>query len=395
MLKKYVSFTLITLALNALILAAPVSAVQSFDSRSFGMGGIGVSTSGALTAVFHNPALIAKNDDAGLLNFILPSINVLIPAVGTSVYDNNKVLKNIYDLSEDPTSVSTLKSLQGKPAFIQAGAAIAVALPNRWLSVSPYLQSYTDALVYADISSDDFAGVAIGALKSQTILTGIYVTEFGIGLSKERDLPFGTLYYGITPKIQSISSINEVISIANAFTIKDIPSNEQLLNGSTKFNFDLGLAYAIEMGPLFDITLALVGKNMIPYSIDSDLVSGVQSVYKMSPLVVASASFNSGIVTAGVDVDLTKTTRFSNFKGLNTPMLDSDDDYQMLSLGAELDLLFMQIRAGYQIDLLENLSNQYTVGFAISPFGVLNINASAAYSPDGQYGGSLQFAITL
>lgn len=479
MLKKYLPVILSTIILSIPLLASPVSAMQSFDTRSFGMGGIGVSSAKPLTAVLHNPALISKRNGThfGLLlptgavvahdteELLLNALRIandvdnfsdtledaqdfqenfentitnnvdLTPTEATNFINDLKTITSITDfetllttygittdisdltaLYNEATSIlgqaqrdiqpilDTLKDMQAKSTSLQVGFATSMVIPNKWLSISPYTRIYADSFVYADIAdgdlltSENIENIINGGthtFTSKAALAGIMVTEFGIGFSREQALPFGTLYYGVTPKAQFINSVNYVISVDHFDVDMDSLLTRQTID-DCKFNLDIGLAYTMDFWTKSDFTLGIVGKNLIPQTVTSKVMNGSYIEYALEPLVTASASFNSGFFTLGLDVDLTETPRFTKITGFNTTINPDSDDYQLVSLGAELNLFdWVQFRAGYQHDLLGNLSDQVSAGFGFSPFGVVHIDAAAAYSRDGQYGASIQLAFTI
>ncbi|MHC5792011.1 hypothetical protein ACYT6H_10485, partial [Streptococcus pyogenes] len=64
-----------------------------------------------------------------------------------------------------------------------------------------------------------------------------------------------------------------------------------------------------------------------------------------------------------------------------------DDDTQFVRIGIEGDAWgWAQLRAGYEIDLENNLDNSVTGGIGISPFDVVSLDLAGSYAGDNQFG---------
>ena len=89
--------SLLTIALLA-SLSAPTFA-DSFDSRSLGMGGVGVSSSDYLAAPFHNPALVAKYDETDdVAQPIATTIQLTFTELTPIFRDNYNEFKDLDDV---------------------------------------------------------------------------------------------------------------------------------------------------------------------------------------------------------------------------------------------------------------------------------------------------------
>lgn len=378
----------------AIILAVPTSALasQSFDARSFAMGGIGTSTADYLTAPLHNPALAARYAESDGVGFLFPSL-------GASLYDDGDIIDGIDDMSDaldrldanltDANAqdvLNRLRDLQGKTASAQIGTAIAVSVPGEALSFNIFMHSYIDATVYSDVVAAD---LDIGNLTTQNYAfqslgaaTGVGVMEFGVALAKSYEFTRGTLYYGVTPKIQYVKTINYAANMSNY----DFDDYNDYTESKTGVNLDLGVAYAID-----GFTFGLVGKNLISQDYDVKEILGVDSTYSLNPVVTASASYRTQLFTFGVDVELNETERFENIRGF-TNDIDSDfDNTQLAGFGVEYKVWeFVQLRAGYQTDLANTLDDQFTAGVGFRPVEMFSFDIAGAYGGSNQFGGSFQ-----
>jgi len=380
------------------------SGTHSFDARSIGMGGIGVSSADYLTAAFHNPALVAKfkdNDDVGFL----------FPYIAVQVQDPDKLVNQLDDFSdlyddfennqyhnlmEVQNIIGSLKDMQGDKTYVQGGIGGSIAIPNSFLSFSVYSKVYADGFIVAGISDDDLKYRNISNpnydLKSQAIVLGVSIAEAGVAIAKSFKLENSTIYIGFTPKYQNIKTINYAISVDN-YDFDDL-DDDRYQTDNNDFNVDVGLAYAFGEGFVF----GFAGKNLIEHTYSTALSDAdIQATYTISPVYTVSASYNHDLFTIGIDVDINETERYENFQGLNTGDLQSaKDNIQMVGIGSEFNAWdWAQIRLGYQSDIANTLEDQFTAGIGFSPFGVLHVDFGVMYSGDEQFGASLQTAFTF
>ncbi|EJG0181975.1 conjugal transfer protein TraF [Vibrio antiquarius] len=390
---------LLTLAVSAAFSSQAFSAT-AFDARSVGMGGIGVSTSNYLMAPFHNPALVAKYGDSDDVGILLPSIGVNLQDKGEMVDGIDSAVDAIDALEANRTQqnasnvVDALAALNRDSAYVQAGLGMAVAIPNQFVSVNLFTQGYADAFVYADVADSDLNESDLlnpsHTYDSTATVAGISVVEFGAALAKDFKLENSVIYYGLTPKIQQVKTINYVSDINN-FEFDDM-TDDQYQNSETSFNLDAGIAYTMNNG----LSLGLVGRNLISQSYDTVELDGVKASYSINPVFVASASYNHSWFTIGADIDLNETERFEDMSGFMNSIDSSSDNTQLAGIGIELNAWdWAQLRAGYQTDIANNLDDQFTAGIGISPFGTVRIDLAGSYAGENQLGASLQTSMTF
>ncbi len=398
----------------AILTMASLSAtagVQSFDSRSHAMGGTGVSSADYLTAPFHNPALGARYNESD-------DIGILIPSIGAQVLDEGQIVDGLEDFSGvydeldsainsmNPTTIEnatnnaseSLSSLQGDKAYIQAGIGMAIAIPNRHLSVNIYGKAYADAVVISDVAQSDVDALAnlsststvLPNLDSKGVTAGVSILEGGVSLSRAFDVSYGTWYLGATPKYQMVNTINYVVDIDN-YEFEDWDSDEYQ-NDEGNFNMDAGVAFELPQGWVFGLS----GRNLIENSYKTESVLGAQGVYTINPVYTAGASFSHPLFTVAADVDLNENERYESFTGLNTSYDSDNDNTQMTGIGVEFNAWgWAQVRAGYQHDIAGNLDDQFTAGLGLSPFEVVHIDISASYAGENQFGAVAQTYFTF
>ncbi len=401
MLKKTKLFTVIA---ATLISGSAIAANQSFDSRSHAMGGVGVSSADYLTAPFHNPALVAKYGDSD-------DVGILIPSIGAQAYDPNSLVDgldsfvDLYDSinTSNPTQgelediVNGLTDLQGDQAFVQAGVAIAVAIPNDYVSVNMFVKGYADGFVLADVSDADLA-LANGnstslELSSQGVTMGVGIVEAGVAFAKDFETDSGTWYVGFTPKYQQVTTINYVVDIEEYDF--DNWDDDRYQSEESNFNVDVGVVYAMDSGWAFGLS----GRNLIENSYETSKVTGanVEGVYNINPIYTVSTSFNHDLFTLAVDVELNESEGYESVTGLEIGEVDPEgDNTQMAGIGAEFNAWdWAQVRVGYQHDLSDNLDDQITAGLGFSPFGSVHMDISGSYAGDEQFGAVFQTYFTF
>lgn len=381
----------------------------SVDGRIDAMGGAGTASADYLTGVFYNPALIAiysRKDDAGLL---LPSFGLQVVDKDDMIDDLDKLI-NAYDKMDVPGATKALSDLSGDTAQIQMGTAIAVAIPNRYLSMNFYAKASLESVAIADVESQSYGTLPDPALANVLDISyatvdaaAIGITEIGVAFAGYTNFLGQNLTIGITPKIQQSYTFNYSASAVD-FKFKDIKDNYE--TGETNLNFDVGTVWF--NGPW---RFALAGKNLISQEIktkESSITFGLsdaeigklignsgytggpgkqtrmtQYTYNMEPIYTAGIAFMTNYFILTADVDLNEQERF----------IELNDNMQMLRIGAEFDLLYqMQLRGGYKTDLAGTYDDAFTAGIGFSPLNMFHLDLAAIYSVDSTYGVSVNMA---
>ncbi len=366
--------------------ATAFSAPKVADGRGNAMGNTGVASADYLLAPFYNPALAGayrENDDVGLL----------LPALQATVNDNDDTLSDIEDLQDvvedTPSDITAIDSYLDKlsdnaPVSVNAGAGIAVAIPNKYVAANLFAAGYAELAV--DTNIDDDSTPLTRYNNSEVNLLAFTYTEVGIALAKPYTVAGQEITFGVSPKFQRLKTYAQNISLSD-YDIDDYDECEQSKNS---FNLDLG---AFWQKDTWRVGLAV--KNLFKRSLDvQDTTSSIDGTYELAPQATLGGAYLSRFFTASVDLDLTRQTRFED---LNISGLDDDfDDTQFLRFGVEGNAWdWLQLRAGYEVDLLSNMDNSVTAGIGISPFDVVNIDLAGSYAGDNQYGATLSLAFTF
>ncbi len=376
--------SILALSVSSLLFTAHVNAAgQVADARGNAMGNTGVASADYLTAPFYNPALGAsfkENDDFA----------IFIPAISVSASDTDDSLTTIDDLQtvieeyENSGSSSAellnnideyLNQLDGnQPLTVTAGVGFALALPAKVVSSNLFARGYAEIIAATDISQDTDKEERYK--NSNIDMLAFNYIELGLSLAKEFTIAEEKLSFGITPKYQKMATYAQRVTVAD-FDITDYDESEITKNA---FNLDLGAIWYRD-----DFRLGLAVKDLFSQEIEAQ-DNALSDTYKLDTQVTLGLAYASEYVTAAIDAELTKQTRF---QGL-------DDDTQFVRFGVEGNAWgWAQLRAGYEMDLQNTLDNSITAGVGISPFDVVSLDIAGSYAGDNQFGASANLAFTF
>lgn len=368
----------------------------SVDGRIDAMGGAGTASADYLTGVFYNPALVAiysRKDDAGLL---LPSFGLQMMDRGGIVDDVEQVQRGFNKLATDYAGGSAdiqagLNNLNGDALSFNTGGAIAVAIPNRYLSTAFYAKASMEGVTLPDINALGATSDALEMADTTAIGTvALGLMEAGVAFAGYTDFLGQNITIGVTPKIQSYLTYTYVETINN-FNFNGYDKNKTTGNS---FNVDVGAVWFY--GPW---RFAATGKNLIKNEIETAKVdvrftdtqhSGAyldtksyQYNYELTPTYTAGVAFMTNYFILTADLDLNEQERFVGL----------DDNIQMFRAGAEFDLLYqIQLRAGFKKDLAGTYDDAFTAGIGFSPLNMFHFDLAAIYAVDSTYGFSVNMA---
>lgn len=368
-------------ATGALFILSPhaFAAPYAADARSHGMGNTGVVSADYLTAPLHNPALGAlyrENDDIGLL----------IPALGVNIHDEDEALSAVDDVQDlydsiqgipTPANEAELNRLldqldKSAPVVINGGLSLAIAIPTRYMSVNLFSAGYVEILAAPDIS--DSTNTADRYLNSAVDLAAFGSAEYGVALARAYTIGGQQCAFGITPKYQQLKTYTQRTTLDD-FDIEDYDKSEVSKN---TFNMDLGVAWYHNA---FRAGLSL--KDVFEQDIETKLGN---YTYELTPQATLGIGYVGDYVALSLDADLTKQKRFKEL----------DDDTQFIRVGIEGNAWgWAQLRAGYEVDLENNLDNSVTGGIGISPFDVISVDLAGSYAGDNQFGAAANLAFTF
>lgn len=416
---KKIQNTLIGAAIALTSFQAAALPFAGVDARSLAMGGTGVAAGSIANASTFNPALLAASREGEDFNFSLAlgllarddgiidavdelqalngSGNDLIQqfSVDSTAYQNAvaavaaplsigditgdaAVIAAAANLQTSATDLTTsLNSMNNKPIELGVTVGVNLTVPGETLGISVFANSRIiaagaitdidqDTVLITNIVDEITTPTSIANLQSiadpfaggttantSLTLTGGAVTEVGVALATKI---FG-IAIGVTPKQLRIDTL-ETVQGVNSTNTNDILDTGESFSDA---NFDVGVA--MDLG-LFKV--GAVGKNMIEQ--EYTLLSGNTVI--IEPQLRAGISFDAGWATLTMDQDLTVN------KGVISTGIAAIDDLresQYTSVGVEVDLSLVQIRAGMRTDNTGNTEDVLTAGIGIHALATVDI----------------------
>lgn len=432
-MKKIFKLSVVTLAVSFGVVTQAGAANTWAEARSDAMGGTGVASASYGSGVLINPALLAKAKPEDNVTVILPSVRAQISDkdnlrdkiddINDKVDYYDDVIDNLTfaDFITNPTGTinqvrgaatdlaDELEYLDGKTARANAGAGIAVSIPNDVLSFAFVAKAYAHARVSSNIDQQDIdylrgdrivadAGlVAIGSssdiitrnLNSTASGRAAIVSDYGVAVARQFQFGDVPVSIGVTPKLQKTWLFNYTTSIYD-YDSSDFNSS-RYRNDDTGFNVDAGIA--ADFGDNW--TVGLSGQNLISRDIDTkDIqirdgrtqeVRNYKDTYQISPVVTAGLAWHTDRVTLSADGDLTETKGFK-----------SEEASQYVGVGAEVRPLdWLAVRAGYRADVKGDDSNVATAGIGFAPFNRVHVDLMGLYGEDETWGAGAQLSLTF
>ncbi|MFZ5698530.1 MAG: conjugal transfer protein TraF [Pseudomonadota bacterium] len=426
------SFHRLTLALASGVLFSTASAAPfaPFDPRAAGMGGTGVASAKTASAALFNPAMLSAQvegdrfqialglgaqaadedemvDQIDSLQITLDELDRLIATIDTSNIFVNTSNADLARVGDQATTLSgQFTQINGDNANLIPAAGLALGIAskkigvgvfaslNGQLSISTTVDRYdtdrlnllgtiledgiVDSVEINNSSVADANGVPqpLFNTASQTVVdfsdfdsassataVGVAIAEVGVALSQQYTLANGGLLSaGVTPKSVDVITY-EYTANTESFEDANIEDFEATDSG---FDLDIGAVYKTSADAPWQF--GAVAKNLIggnyktiagrKIDVDMQLRAGVARMTKRT--------------TLAVDLDLTENTGTTG-----------TDATQFLAFGAEYDLKFLQLRAGYRANLAGgDVADVMTAGLGLGPVdltAVVSDNTLGAY----------------
>ncbi|HDR2513874.1 TPA: conjugal transfer protein TraF [Enterobacter ludwigii] len=383
-----------------LIAAIPYASASSngFDARSSAMGGVGVASAHFGAAPLTNPALLATSREQDKISLIAPSIGAqasdpanLIDGFDdvTTAWDN---LENALGSGNEAEAAGkladTVAGLAGEHAYASLGLSMVLAVPDDELPVALSVNSWAKGHARPLVSQSDLdylddvaKGIIIPGKDDLDKLTSraegmaALVTEYGVTVAHPftlGELPVGV---GITPKIQRIETWNYNVAINNydSSDLRDGNWQHQTMSA----NIDAGFFASVTP----EWMVALSAQNLFENKVKTREINGYQPAFIIRPELTAGTAWNNERVTLSADIDLTPV---SNFQYV--------DKNQYAAFGAELRAAdWVQLRAGYRLDMRGNDRRVVTGGVGLSAGEAMQFDLTAIAGRDRTIGGVAQF----
>lgn len=377
-----------------------------FDVRAAGMGGAGVASAGAASAGLFNPALLSAQREGESFQFVL-GVGALL-ADEDQLFDQTDALGLRFEaldaalaanntgqiISESLALIQQLNAVNNDELLLGAGAGLGVGVPSASMGVGVTVSAnaYADAaprIAGGDIATlqlvaDDLAdnGVPNDPVTQGLILdgaytpdstveaTGIIVSEIAVAFSRRFDLAAGGLLaLGIKPKAVDVTTYHYE-ERANGFDDGSVDSANVEKVGS-HLDADVGAVYRPTPDGMWQYGATLHNLAGKTYTTVGTLYSPPRDITINTQLRVGVARMTAR-TTLAVDLDL-----------LENDGVGADDKTQFLALGAEYDLKYLQLRAGYRANLANSdVADVASVGLGLGP---IDITAVAGGDTLGAY----------
>ncbi|WP_407331739.1 conjugal transfer protein TraF [Enterovibrio sp. 27052020O] len=381
--------TSISLAVTLAAVSSQAMAFGAADARSTAMGGTGVASSNYLMAPFHNPAQAVHytgSDDFGLLlslNLGAHDSDDLYSKIDHFQQIDEELEYNSQDAALQQEWRDALRALDNGSLNVDTNIGLAVAIPNRHLSVNMFANANVATIAMTDVADSDLVGTPDTENMQSTVQGMIGGTvDVGVALARAFELPFAgqRLSVGVTPKAQHIVAVNYKNTVAG-FEDDDFDLGSEYQE-KTVFNADMGLSYM----PTDYLTVGFAAKNMFAQELETNASYGSQATFLVEPKYTAGIAFNSRFLTVAADYDISKTRYFK----------EVEHETQFARFGAELNAWdWAQVRAGYSMSMTDYAQDTVTAGLGFKPFGAFGFDLGAFYGEDNNYGVSAQMVLTL
>jgi hypothetical protein len=330
------------------------------DARSAAMGGVGVA-SDPRNAVFHNPSLLATNDEPYDWYAYVPSVSQAIGDPDDLETGLNQFISAANKLDNSPNNpnaaaaADALSAINNTTYREREVFSLQAAIPSANIAGAAYLHRYQINASKANVGSFDLTTDLANPDYASTIEhRGIKVLEIGVSAGKPFYIPsfdLGTYKFGGSFKLMLLDGIGYEEPVESS----SLQFNEKgHVERTSAFNVDLGVSK--EWG-VWKFGLAV--KNLLSKDVALG-DSGEQ--FTISPQVRTGFAYRSRRTYLEFDVDLTQSEQIG---------LDSKS--MLAGLGWEYNLVsWLYLRAGYQQDLQgENLATgTYGLGIQIAGFEI-------------------------
>jgi hypothetical protein len=439
---------LLALAIAGTTLAGTATATPyaPFDVRAAGMGGTGVASAKSASAALFNPAMLSSQVEGDKFQFVLgagatvadednlfdqvdemqtsiDTLNALINHPSTTTDLQGLTLNTAYAPASNEYRVMTtaaaatldlatrLGKLHNDSLIAGLGTGLGFGVPGPKLGVGVFitgsanvvttpmiagadlgiLQRFSDVLGDGQITTAELVlnsdivlpvlsnpgQIDINTFSPDSQVNGLAIAqiEYGVSFSHRFDLAdAGALAVGVTPKLVTVTTYDYTQGVDN-FEDSDIDTLEK-----TEDTFDLDIGATYKASPESAWQYGVVVKHLIGGDFTTNpnlIVTGTPNAadtISVEPQLRVGAARMTNRSTLAVDLDVTENAGAS--PGTAT---------QFLAFGAEYDLKFLQLRAGYRANLAESdVSDVATVGLGLGPIDL------SAVASDGSLGAYLQ-----
>lgn len=439
-----------SLALAASTGVANAQTFHNFDPATLAQGGSGVAVSAPVRGTLMNPAAIAafpadsrfnaqvtglarvfdeddlreSVDDFQDANYVdrtdasITNAEQTLADFESGTASGQDVADALRGLSSETESLNGgLQSVAGKPAGIEASAALVANVPNdvlsvgisysRWAEVTA-TSSYDDDFLSTVVQDVDDCADAFESgneqdcdnspyiedtdsdgnpdtitvdpesdLASRVFARGIAVEAFGITLARSFDMgntgQSVPVTIGVTPKLQRIEVFDYAADVSDAD--EDGVDADRYTREHDDFNADVGA-----LAQFGQLSTGVTVRNIIPGEYDTALGHTID----LDPVARAGVAYDGGWYSLVGDLDLTRNSS-----------VGFTDDQRFVSAGGTISIIdWVHLRAGYRLNIAGDSRDVASVGLGLSPFRLVHIEAAVAGNSD-EMGGSATLGMTF
>jgi hypothetical protein len=444
MKKHLFAAALASAVLSPVASAAPYA---PFDVRAAGMGGTGVASAKTASAALFNPAMLSAQVEGDRFQFLLgagatvadedgmfdqfdelqatiDSMDQLINTdlsgltliVGVGYHPGttqHSVLNQVY--STTTRLVGQMNEVNNDNLIAGLGSGIGLGVASKKFGFGLFATATGNAIVTPQVSAADtsrlanyvsviapdpvtqqigitaaeiagnseFLNLLVGSGGNPSTVTlddfdpqssangmAVALGEFGLSFSHEFAMgDGGALSVGITPKAVQVVTYDYTANL-DTFEDSDIDTLEKT---EDVFDVDLGLVYKPSSSSAWQA--GLVAKHLVGGEFDTlpNAASGaLPQTVELATQVRAGIARMTNRTTLALDIDLAEN------EGVR-----AGSATQFLAFGAEYDLKFLQLRAGYRANLADSdVSDVATLGLGLGP---VDISAMASEQTVGGY----------
>lgn len=367
------------------------------------MGGVGVASAAFGAAPLTNPALLAKSSSKDALSLIAPSLGAHVsdPAHLIDRFDDvNSAWDNLETAiatgGDAATAAGELEGLisdiADKSARARLGLSMVLAVPDDTLPVALSVNSWAKGIAHTMVSQSDLDYLEevkngtripgkddLANLTSRAEASAALVTEYSVSIAHPFSVAGVPVGVGIAPKVQRIEIWNYNVALNNydSSDLRDGNFQRQTMSA----NVDAGMYANLSD----NWTVALAAQNLFENRVQSREVNGTTTPLIIRPQVTAGTSWRHDRVLLSADVDLTPVSDFQLV-----------DKSQYAAAGVELSATeWMQLRAGYRVDMRGNDNRVVTGGVGLAAGDKMQFDLTAMAGRMRNVGGVAQLTFNF
>lgn len=339
----------------------------SIGSTSFGMAGTGVAIKNSAYSQYFNPALIASD------SFFKFGVSAEIRGKSQNFIEMlNKDFKN---LSKDDAE-SILKLAENTSFYVdsQNGGYLSFNGPIGAIGVGTTISAFAYSNVNVKNVSKNVPDTTKPSFDVSANFVEYTMLEIPLTYAYEFDTSAGDISVGVTGSFLAFNRTYGEFQLESLNQSMNSMVNLDLKSYDTNYSVNLGLFYQ----PLEYWGLGLTGKYLTSPKF---IIDG--QTFQIDPQARFGTALDFGIVTLGMDVDLTKNK-----------FITHDFYNQNITFGMLVDLKFLSLKGGISTDLLHPEDVIFSGGLSLTVFDI-GFQAGKKSVPFNSYKIPTYFALNI